>query len=677
MLRPAIATVSLGRSLAGHGIIKKLRQAGIAGYQGVEIFFECLEDLARQKQNGSERTFREALIEASREVREACDVIGLVVVALQPFTNYGGLLEKEAHRQKIETLAVWFEICHILNTDAIQIPTNFLTEGTTGDFDRIVADMSLVAKLGLEQSPSIRFAYEGISWGTHIDTWEGTWEIVKHINLPNLGLCLDTFHITGRVWGDPASDTGKTEAAEEALEESLGRLVKELDPRKIFHVQLSDAERLQPPLSRDHPLHVADQKPRMTWSRNARLFPFESDRGAYLPVWRVCQAIFVEMKWQGWASMEMFGRTLYDRRAEVPLEHASRAAHSWSVFSEHVQAAFPPANVSTANVGIGLVQDSYRYGLSHFGPICEKPNRPRNGVLFGHPISHALSPQFHKALWKRLGLPWKFLSVDSMEIHDLLVVLKSSDCVGASITMPHKISCMSIVDEVTEEARATGAINTIFIRTDAHKNTRKYVGTNTDIIGIREALERSFPGIKHRVRSKTGLVIGGGGTARTSIYALWRSFALREIYLVNRPDTELEQIVLSMRAELFPAKITPVKTVETAAQCETPMVVVGAVPDIPAKTGSEFQAKAVTTEFLKKLKGKEEQEGFLLDMCYQPNTMTSLLKLGLANGWQTVSGVEAVVHQCVAQDILWLETPIDHAGIEEASTIVRAASSAN
>ena len=45
-----------------------------------------------------------------------------------------------------------------------------LSEGTTGDFDSIVADMKEVAIMGLQQNPPIRFVYEAMAWGAHIDT---------------------------------------------------------------------------------------------------------------------------------------------------------------------------------------------------------------------------------------------------------------------------------------------------------------------------------------------------------------------------------------------------------------------------------------------------------------------------------------------------------------------------
>lgn len=49
MLVPAIASISLGRSSAGHDLLTKIRVAKLAGFEGIEIFFECLEHLALQK----------------------------------------------------------------------------------------------------------------------------------------------------------------------------------------------------------------------------------------------------------------------------------------------------------------------------------------------------------------------------------------------------------------------------------------------------------------------------------------------------------------------------------------------------------------------------------------------------------------------------------------------------
>ena len=332
--------------------------------------------------------------------------------------------------------------------------------------------------------------------------------------------------------------------------------------------------------------------------------------------------------------------------------------------------------------GKRTVEESYCFGTSLLGSERDKPTTPRKGFLFGSPISHALGPKLHNTLWTDLQLPMTFLSVDSMDKQDFLPLLRSSDCIGASITMPHKVSCMSDVDELRDEARIIGAINTIFVRLDARIGARRYIGANTDCMGIRDAFERSFAGVKQKVRGKVGLVIGGGGTARAAIYALWKFFGVREIYLVNRLDTEVRQIMLSMTAAGCQAKMTHVQSVEDAARCEAPVIVVGAVPDIPAQTDGEVQAKTVVLELLRKLRTREneqeqeqeqEQDGFLLDMCYHPSPTTSLIKVARDSGWQVVSGIEALIAQGLAQDVLWLEKPIEDSVADEVSKVIRAA----
>jgi 4-hydroxyphenylpyruvate dioxygenase len=67
----------------------------------------------------------------------------------------------------------------------------------------------------------------------------------------------------------------------------------------------------------------------MSWSRNCRLFYGESEHGAYLPVKDVTHAIFNEIGYDGWVSMELFNRVMERRDHEVVEELATRAAVSW------------------------------------------------------------------------------------------------------------------------------------------------------------------------------------------------------------------------------------------------------------------------------------------------------------------------------------------------------------
>lgn len=126
------------------------------------------------------------------------------------------------------------KLVKILDIQMIQIPTNWKNEGTTGSIDTIVADLTEMPDIGLEQDPPVSFAYEGVAWGTHIDTWQGTWDMVKRVNKPNFGLCLDTYHIVARDWGDPTCPGCKRPDGNENFQKTLKTLSMEVDVRKIF-----------------------------------------------------------------------------------------------------------------------------------------------------------------------------------------------------------------------------------------------------------------------------------------------------------------------------------------------------------------------------------------------------------------------------------------------------------
>lgn len=99
---------------------------------------------------------------------------------------------------------------------------------------------------------------------------------------------------------------------------------------KLFYIQLSDAERIDPPLSPSHPFFDPAQAPHMQWSRNARLFPCEHDRGGYLPIIEIARALFEKLGFRGWVSLEIFSRTMSEVGEGVPRDHAQRGIQSWN-----------------------------------------------------------------------------------------------------------------------------------------------------------------------------------------------------------------------------------------------------------------------------------------------------------------------------------------------------------
>lgn len=116
--------------------------------------------------------------------------------------------------------------------------------------------------------------------------------MVEAVNRPNFGLVLDAFHIAGYEYADPSIPGCTRPDGKERVEQSIADL-KRVSPDKIFFVQLCDAEKLDKPIVEGQsPYYNPEQPSRMSWSRNCRLFPYEKDRGAFMPIEDIMKGIF-------------------------------------------------------------------------------------------------------------------------------------------------------------------------------------------------------------------------------------------------------------------------------------------------------------------------------------------------------------------------------------------------
>lgn len=320
--------MSLGRCFAGHALPHKLDMARKYGFEGIELFYEELVDLTDAMPGGNTPA---NLLAAARVIRQLCDARGLAIICLQPFMHYEGLVDRELHFQRLEEMRLWMQLVRVLGTDLILLPSsNLPAEQMTEDRDVIVSDLVEVAEIGLQQTPVVRFAYEALCWGTRIDKWEQSWDVVQRVNRPNFGLCLDSFNIAGRIYADPASPTGRTPDSDEAVIKSMENLVSSVDVNKVYLLQVADAERLSQPLDASHPFYNSEQPARMSWSRNTRLFYGEASYGGYLPVKAILDTIVNGLGFQGWLSFEVFNKRLTETDKAVPEEMARRASQSWA-----------------------------------------------------------------------------------------------------------------------------------------------------------------------------------------------------------------------------------------------------------------------------------------------------------------------------------------------------------
>lgn len=302
----------------------------------------------------------------------------------------------------------------------------------------------------------------------------------------------------------------------------------------------------------------------------------------------------------------------------------------------------------------------------HPPPIPSTDHLDRVFYLFGYPIAHSLSPLLHGTIYNSFGLNYEQHLYPSQTLEPCLALMQSSKFFGASVTMPFKVAIMPHLDMLTPEGEAIGAINTIFLR-NSPSGKRLLCGTNTDCIGIREAiLQNITPAQAANMKGKPGMVIGGGGTCRAAVYALKTYLECSEVYLVNREPAECHQVISECKAQGFGDNLYYVPSSAKAKALPVPHVVVSAIPDFPPNKPAEHETRAIIKEFLGK-----ENKGVLLEMCYHPSPDTAIAQIARGEGWKVVEGIEAMIWQGLEQDKVWLRRRVSALPVGRVKKIVR------
>jgi shikimate dehydrogenase len=165
--------------------------------------------------------------------------------------------------------------------------------------------------------------------------------------------------------------------------------------------------------------------------------------------------------------------------------------------------------------------------------------------LIGRPVAHSLSPAMHNAAFAKLGLPHRYEAKETAD-DELGATLdrmrREGDVLGANVTIPHKEGVLRLLDEVDDEARRIGAVNTIVSR------GARLIGHNTDKYGFEKALESQVPNVWNSVgfpfADDTILVLGAGGAARACALALLEHG--NNVNIANRDPVRAEALARSL-----------------------------------------------------------------------------------------------------------------------------------
>ena len=271
--------------------------------------------------------------------------------------------------------------------------------------------------------------------------------------------------------------------------------------------------------------------------------------------------------------------------------------------------------------------------------------------IAGGPGGDSIGPAIHTHIATSLGLSWTCEFLRLSDVNDVVALFRRSDFAGGLVTMPHKRTIIPLLDSVDAFVEEIGACNFVVRRPDGHLH-----GTNTDWSGIKSALEaersRSLP-----TTGYSAMIYGAGGASRGAVYALAAGLNCKEIYIVNRDENEVAELVADVSAYTRTTKpeLIHITSMTQAEALKCPQYIISTVPDFEAKSSEEIACRNILRHFLERGRG---QEHVLLDMCYHP-PMTRNLKAGIDASWTVIPGFLVVSHQFAQQWDLWTGLSID------------------
>lgn len=173
--------------------------------------------------------------------------------------------------------------------------------------------------------------------------------------------------------------------------------------------------------------------------------------------------------------------------------------------------------------------------------------KPLKAGLIGAGIQASLTPAMHMCEGAAQGLSYEYELIDLNQrgatAADLPQLLREAELKGLSglnITHPCKQLIIPFLDELSDEARDLGAVNTVVL-----KGGRRF-GHNTDWWGFAESYRRGLP----NADLSAAVQLGAGGAGVATAYAIL-SLGLSSLIVFDRETDRAEALAASMSA-LFP-----------------------------------------------------------------------------------------------------------------------------
>lgn len=263
-------------------------------------------------------------------------------------------------------------------------------------------------------------------------------------------------------------------------------------------------------------------------------------------------------------------------------------------------------------------------------------------AVIGDPIAHSLSPLVHGSALDALKIPYHYekIQVKKGGLEDFLNYVKKEKIDGFNLTMPHKTDIIKYLDEIDEDAKLFGSVNTVKVKDG------RLLGYNTDAEGYLRALNMK----KHCFSGCKVVILGAGGVVRTLALKAANEGA-NEIWLLNRTVERAEEIAKSVKEKtgvsVYTEELTSEKISRVSRDCD---ILINATPLGMHGVDTDFE----DLSFLNSL----PKSALVSDLIYNP-PKTRFLKRAEELGNSILNGLGMLIFQGLIADQIYLDMDFD------------------
>lgn len=244
------------------------------------------------------------------------------------------------------------------------------------------------------------------------------------------------------------------------------------------------------------------------------------------------------------------------------------------------------------------------------------------GVI-GYPLGHSFGPLLHNWGFKKCELQNTYMKweIPPQDLSAFLVSMDTLPIHGVSVTIPYKQMVIPYLNDITEEARNIGAINTIYWKDN------ELWGENTDWYGFLQPLKNMNPHIQK------AMILGAGGAALACIVGL-KNMGVSSIYVAARKKKRLEELKKRF-------KVIPVDWKHKESYTADLLV-----NSTPLGMSGDFESHCP-------FDGSLDGFNYVYDLVYNPVQTRLINKAASSNNCIAISGLYMFIYQALKQFEIW------------------------